>query len=315
MSLRVSVLISTHNPDLTLFGRTLRAIAAQTLDAKNWELIIVDNASAKPLEIDDISYYCRNFRMVREERLGLTYGRLAGIRESVGSILVFVDDDNVLAPNYLENAIRIFECNESLGVAGGIIEPEWRDQEPESWVSEFMCLLALRNFGCHDLISTDILHPNSFPVFSPIGAGMVARRAALTIWMAQADYSTITGRRGDELKSGDDSDMVLNARRSGWSVGYFPELKLTHLIPARRLSVEYLARLNYASAKSEVELLHKHGICPWPPALPWTVSLRKVRSYLRCRAWAGPAQYLRWQNACGRFDGRASIYAKSKFNN
>src|SRR6478672_2344590 len=136
MALCISVIISTHNPNMTLLNRTLNALKAQTFDAKRWELVVVDNASTKPVHIDGISWNCANFRVIREERLGLTYGRVAGIRNSESPLFVF--DDNVLAPNYLEVASRIFGSAENLGIAGGIIEPEWCDAEPESWVSEFI---------------------------------------------------------------------------------------------------------------------------------------------------------------------------------
>ena len=145
MSLSVSILISTHNPDPSLFERTLSSIATQTLDASEWNLIIVDNASAQPIR--QSRNQGKNCRIIREERLGLTFGRLAGIEESDGEILVFVDDDNVLAPDYLETAIGIFHSEERLGLAGGIIEPEWCDELPETWAFEFLPDLALRNFG------------------------------------------------------------------------------------------------------------------------------------------------------------------------
>src|SRR6266516_3929088 len=94
----ISVLISTHNPNMALFQRTLRAVAMQTLDESQWELLVIDNASDKPVNIDENP----RGRKIREERLGKTYGLLAGIRESQSGILVVVDDDNELAPDYLE---------------------------------------------------------------------------------------------------------------------------------------------------------------------------------------------------------------------
>jgi glycosyltransferase involved in cell wall biosynthesis len=312
MALCISVIISTHNPDIVLLNRTLDALNAQTLHAKHWELIVVDNASAKPVYIGGTSWNCANFRVVREERLGLTYGRVAGIRNSESSLLVFVDDDNVLAPDYLESANNIFGSAENLGVAGGIIEPEWCDAEPESWVSEFIGDFARRNFGDSALIASKVSHGNSIPEYFPYGAGMVARRAALTNWLAQADHSAITGRRGPELTSGEDLDIVLEALHSNWSVGYFPDLKLTHLIPGHRLRVAYLARLYHDSAKSWVHLAQKHGFWPITPVEPWSLPLRKIHEYLRNRAWAGPARYVRWQRACGTLDGRAELHRSLK---
>jgi glycosyltransferase involved in cell wall biosynthesis len=280
--------------------RAIRAIAAQTLDAQLWELVVVDNASTKPVNVDKMPWNGGERRQIREERLGLTYGRLAGIRESKGALLVFVDDDNVLAPNYLETANSIFSNNENLGVAGGIIEPEWCDAEPESWVSEFISTSFRRNFGGSALVASKGSHGNSIPEYFPYGAGMVARRAALTNWLAQAEHSSLTGRRGSELTSGEDLDIVLEALRSDWSIGYFPDLKLTHLIPGHRLRVEYLARLYHDSAK------------PITPVEPWSLRLRKIREYLRNHAWAGRARYVRWQRACGTLDGRAELHSLLK---
>ena len=91
----VSVLISTHRPHSGRLTRTLDGLLAQRLPTDKWELVLVDNASPEPLQIADLRLNRHpNAVLVREERLGLTYGRLAGIQHSRGQILVFVDDDN-----------------------------------------------------------------------------------------------------------------------------------------------------------------------------------------------------------------------------
>src|SRR5262249_55066755 len=116
MNVRISVVISTHNPDIHRLERTLRGIAAQTLDTELWELVLVDNASTKRVSIDKIPWNRGERRQIREERLGLIYGRLAGIRASKGGVLVFVDDDNELAPDYLQAAMAVFDNREALGI-------------------------------------------------------------------------------------------------------------------------------------------------------------------------------------------------------
>src|SRR6516162_769771 len=155
---RISVVISTYNPNLGMLERTLDALAAQTMDASDWELVLIDNASTRALDLGETTSKLRNFRIIREERLGLTYGRLAGIRNSQGGILVFVDDDNVLAEDYLETASRIFSLGKELGVAGGTMEPEWWDGEPEPWAYESVLEFARRNFGKSELIA----HPAAY---------------------------------------------------------------------------------------------------------------------------------------------------------
>ena len=51
-------------------------------------------------------------------------------------------------------------------------------------------------------------------------------------------------RTGTSLASGGDNDLVFTALHAGGEVAYFPELRLTHLIPAGRLAPDYLTRLN-----------------------------------------------------------------------
>ena len=199
-----------------------------------------------------------------------------------------------------------------MGVAGGIIEPEWRDRKPEAWASEFLWALALRNFGDTIQIANKASHPNDYPSFAPIGAGMVTRRTALKQWMTETESGSLAGRQGHDLKCGEDTDMVMSALRAGWSCGYFPNLRLTHLIPARRLEVRYVAALYEAIATSLIEVLGKYGIFSRPPIAPWTVPLRKARAYVRNRAWAGPAEYIRWRGACGQYEGRAMLYRSKR---
>jgi glycosyltransferase involved in cell wall biosynthesis len=314
MNPRISVVISTYNPNSVMLQRTLDALAVQTMDASDWELVLVDNASTRPLDLGETMRKFKNARIIREERLGVAYGRLAGIRSSSGEILVFVDDDNVLADDYLETANRIFISAKELGMAGGIMEPGWCFGEPEPWAYEPVLDFARRNFGKLVLIADQAAYQNSLPDFAPVTAGMVVRRAALENWIGQAETTPFTGKRGVELTTCEDTDMVIEAFHAGWSIAYFPELKLTHLISKHRMQFDYLARAFYEHNKCWVQLLYEHGIGDVSPAAPWTLIPRKVRAYLRCRAWAGRRQYLAWRKACGNFDGRAAIYGKKVKN-
>jgi glycosyltransferase involved in cell wall biosynthesis len=304
----VSIIISTHKPDRGRLARTLAGLAAQALPATQWELVLVDNASDAALTMADVASSSRaETRLIREDRLGLTFGRLAGIGASRGEILVFVDDDNVLATDYLQNALSIFRRLPRLGLGGGKSVPEWEAGAPPAWVSESYDRLALRDRGAGEEIAA-LTDPPAYPDCAPIGAGMIARRAALAGWVdACAADGAPSGRRGRELTSGEDCDIVMFALRAGWQVGYFPELMLTHLIPAARVTRDYLARLSHGISKSWVQVLARHGIFPWRPISRGTVPLRAARAYLRERAWTGPGEYVRWRAACGQFAGQAII--------
>jgi glycosyltransferase involved in cell wall biosynthesis len=304
----VSVILPTHNPHRGRLARTLEALRTQALPATEWELVVVDNASAPALDARELSGAPANLRLVREPQLGLTAARRRGLRETRGDLVVFVDDDNVLAPDYLAQARALFLREPRLGAAGGRSTPEF-EQAPPPWVREFDDLLACRDLGDRELLATlrpDDGGPARYPECAPIGAGMVLRRAAIATWL-ETDDDRLSDRRGTELSSSGDNDIVLAILRGGWSVGYFPALRLTHLIPPGRTERDYLARLNRGIARSWMQVLAKHGVSPWPALAGWTVPLRQLKAWFACRAWSSPAAFVRWQGACGHFEGRAAL--------
>src|SRR6201984_57194 len=121
-----SVILCTHNPRPDYLGRVLASLRGQTLPVKEWELLLIDNASKQPLaQTVDISWHSCG-RHIREDELGLTAARLRGIQEASGELLVFVDDDNLLAPDFLVHATAISARRPDLGVFGaGILQPEF----------------------------------------------------------------------------------------------------------------------------------------------------------------------------------------------
>lgn len=307
--MELSVIIPTHNPDAARLARTLAGLDAQTLAPSRWELLVVDNASSPAL---DLAVHARvapaNARLVHEPELGLTAARRRGLTEARGACIVLVDDDNVLAPDYLEHVLALFAAHPQLGAAGGKSVPEF-ESPPAPWVREFDGLLACRDRGDAAQIATqlrdDARGRNEYPPCAPIGAGMALRRSAVQPWLDQPN-SSLPDRRGAALTSGGDNDIVLTVLAHGWHVGYFPQLSLTHLIPTARVQRDYLARLNRGIAKSWIQVLTKHAACPWSAIPPWTVPLRKLKAWFNYRAWAGPAEFIRWQGACGHFEGQAA---------
>lgn len=309
----LSVVIPTHNPDRDRFRRTLDALQQQDLDRDAWELTVVDNASSDRDWVPsfDFRWQARS-RLVREERLGLTWARLAGINASQGQYLVFVDDDNVLEPDYLRQAIAIFEQYPHVGAIGGKLLPEF-EVEPALWVREFDRFLALRDLGDAIRIYPDTDAPDErkqHPPYLPVGAGMGIRRSAIATYVKrlhQEGTASVLDRTGKRLTSGGDCDINFSLMAAGWQLGYFPQLQLAHLIAAGRLTRDYLARLNYHSSRSWCQVLDRYDACPWPPIPSWTVPLRSLKSYFVQQAWRDPVAYIRWRGACGQFEGQALL--------
>jgi glycosyltransferase involved in cell wall biosynthesis len=303
----ISIVLTTRNPHGGRLRRTLAGLVAQTLHPDRWEMLLVDNASDQPWEAPgDLTRALPGFRRIAEPEIGLTPGRLRGVAESRGAVIVFVDDDNVLVPDFLAAVMRRFGAEPRLGAGGGPVVPEF-DAAPPGWTREFWSLLALNDHGGEVLVQPGA--PNApWPRFAPVGAGLSVRRAALAPYLdaLRRDSSRRRlDRRGGALSSGGDNDLVFTLLHAGWSVSYFPELRLTHLIPSDRLAPDYLARLNEGIQRTWVQVLALHGQCPWPAIPRWTVPLRVARAWWYHRAWTSAAARIRWRGMVGRFHGQA----------
>ncbi|MGC4072644.1 MAG: glycosyltransferase [Nibricoccus sp.] len=309
--MEISVIICAHNPDRSRLHRTLDGLRLQTLPPDRWETLLVDNASSPEISRDELAPHAPvNLRILRESALGLTSARRTGLRAATAGIVILVDDDNVLAPDYLEQTLAVFTRLPRVGAIGGKSIPEFSSTiQRNDWRREFFPLLALRDLGEVEQISTGLRPPgaehNQYPAFAPIGAGMALRLTAVAAWLNNTS-SALSDRRGTELTSAGDNDLIFSVLQSGWEVAYIPALSLTHLIPPSRLTPQYLARLNHGIQKSWAQLLLLHDSSPWPPIARWTLPLRRLKAWFSYRAWSSHAALIRWSGACGHFDGRAS---------
>jgi glycosyltransferase involved in cell wall biosynthesis len=246
----ISVIVCAHNPRSDYLLRTLGALKAQTLPREQWEFLLIDNASKEPLaNLYDLSWHA-NARCILEKELGLAPARLRGIRESKGDLLVFVDDDNLLAEDYLVAAINLFARRPDLGVASGRILPEYETPPPD-WFRPYESWIAVRRIEQNRW--SNFYDPQS----EPCGAGMCLRKQIANNYVGEAmanQRQKILGRRGGSLLSGEDVAITKIAMRMGYSMGQFIDLNATHLIPARRISEEYLFSL-YCNLQASGQLL------------------------------------------------------------
>lgn len=244
----LSVVICTRDPVIGRLRRVLEGLALQSLPLEQWRLLVVDNGSSPPLAVQlDLSWHPRA-EVIVEPKPGLTPARLRGIASTSGH-LVFVDDDNVLAPDYLECAARRLEVQSWMGAFGGSIELEF-EQAPPEWTKMFHGMLAERRVE-REQWSKDL---RGNPVI-PCGAGMVVRREVADAYrdLVKEDAARLAmDRREDSMISDGDTDLALTACDLGLACGQCSDLKLTHLIPASRLTVEYFERLAHGMAYSGV---------------------------------------------------------------
>jgi glycosyltransferase involved in cell wall biosynthesis len=230
----------------------VEALRRQTLSIEDWELLIIDNGSTDPISNAlDLSWHPAA-RHVFEPTLGLTPARIRGIHESRASTIVFVDDDNVLHPDYLIHVVELTMQQPALGAFGaGELTPEF-EERPSKTIVPWLGFLALRTVE-DDQLSSNFREKHCLPW----GAGLSVSRDVANQYIGLVNSLGITSvldRRGDQLFAGGDDLFSLAAVRAEKQFGIFPRLKVLHLISAGRLSEQYLIRLGRAHAYSHAIL-------------------------------------------------------------
>jgi glycosyltransferase involved in cell wall biosynthesis len=300
---RLSVIVCTHNPKPDYLRRVLDALAAQTLPMSQWDLLLIDNASDADLAADWNLSWHPSGRTVREDTLGLTPARLRGIRESDGDLLLYVDDDNLLVPNYLSTARELLHAHPSLGAIGaGALEPEFA-VEPGAELMPYVDLLALRSTP-----QAAWSHDPADRACVPWGPGLCVTRPVALAYVRlveQLDAHGLLDRRGRRLYGNGDVAFSWAASLVGKGFGVFPQLRATHLIRAERVTQQYFLQMvrdgTFSNTVSDYLFL---GRAPDGARRRWAQLLRLPLRALR----RGPfAMRMGWAGVRGADQARALI--------
>ena len=117
----VSVIVPCYK-QAEYLPETLDCILAQTY--QNWECIVIDDGS--PDNTGDVAsaYAGRDPRIkyMRQENSGVSAARNNAIRHSSGKYILPLDADDIVAPIYLEEAVRYFESHPECKLVYGLAE-------------------------------------------------------------------------------------------------------------------------------------------------------------------------------------------------
>lgn len=302
--MEISVIICTHNPRAEYLRRVLDALERQTLPQGQWELLLIDNASEVGVpKLHDLSSSLRG-KTIREEKLGLTLARLRGIEESTGEIVVFVDDDNVLEPDYLHTAVSIAARYPQIGAFGGSLKGEF-ETPPESWMTPYLEGLAVFTID-RDYWS----NLGGWSLASPYGAGLCVRRCIADDYVKKVARDTLRrslDRSGIVMGSGGDGDLAWCAVDLGLGTGRFAALRITHLIPKDRLTAGYIVRLMAGFAASGEILSAIRKDSDFERATSWKSRIRFALELLTSR---GIQRRILWSSERARKEARHLISSK-----
>ena len=258
-AVEMGVAICTHNPDETTFKRTLAAVESlQLAQGTRIECVVVDNNSDTPVSerpyVKAFLGRCPWARAITEGRRGLTYARIAAIENTTALNLCFVDDDNEPASDYLMAAAKILKDHGCIAVIGpGKVVVHYMEPVSDWFAQRFSHHFQQRD--CPDLTYGRVC--GTWTDYYPPGSCMVVRRDVLGRYRQEflAGRLWASDRVGAKLSSGGDTQMVWAAVKMGFAAGISPELRLNHLIPAKRSNLNYVKRLCYGTSSSYLPAL------------------------------------------------------------
>jgi len=235
-----TVAIPTYNGERRLpevLDKLLKQINAEHIA---WEVIVIDNNSTDQTK-KVVEEYQKNWplshtlRYCFEPQKGLCFARKRAVEEAKGKFVGFIDDDNLPAPDWVEQAYAFGMERDRVGAYGSKIKGEFEVTPPKNF-ERIAPLLALTDRGTQPCI----YEPNK--KILPPGAGLVVRKQA---WMENVPTNLLLGPKGNDktIQRGEDLEAVLYIQKAGWELWYNPKMYVDHRIPRERLEKDYLLKL------------------------------------------------------------------------
>ncbi len=240
----IDLVICTYN-NAPLLNKTLLAITQLKVPSfVDWGILVVNNNCT-----DETSRVVAQFinegaipvRTIVEGRQGVTAARFCGVSNTNRTWIAFIDDDCILAEDWLEQAALFIDEHPKCGMFGSRIRLQF-EKEPAPFVLNFPYAYAGKNHG-----DTARLMP------AVAGAGMVVLKKALEDcgWI---NNQLLEDRTGNQLISGGDMEIAIRVRAL-YEVWYNPQCSMNHIIPERRTTKKYLRRMLFGLGASRHHVL------------------------------------------------------------
>ena len=232
--MKISVIIATHDRAQSL-ANLLHSLAAQIAPGKH-EILIADNGTPNPSPLPADVVVARH---IHDPAPGKCRVQNRAIRSAQGEIVVLIDDDLVVAPDYLAAVERFFREHPEFAALKGKVLPV---RDPKE--------LAGENWAYMDLPIVD--HgPQVCEVPGVLGANM-AFRAAVFAQLGVFDERLGPGACGHE----EDTEMSLRMRAAGMRIGYRPDAMVYHDVDPARADRARFIRI--ARERGRCRVIHGH---------------------------------------------------------
>jgi glucosyl-dolichyl phosphate glucuronosyltransferase len=251
-----TIIMCAYNADDRIKESINSVLNQERFDQLVERFLLVDNNSndSTPKIMLEYSQENKKVDYIKENKQGLSFARQAGLKVAETPWIIFVDDDNILEPNWLIESENYIKSKKDVGAFNGAVIPyiDWYLTDEE----EIRLEVALGNLACTHLNVEKInLNENVHPHGTPFGAGLVIRREPLKK-LSDNGWLKLEGRNEKRLSSGEDTEMCLYIKQQGFQFGYNPKMLIKHKLPKKRIDEKYLLKLNEGISESAYNLFN-----------------------------------------------------------
>jgi len=240
----ISVVVPTRNRQDRL-NDLLKGLFTQSLSQDFWELIVVDNASTDQTKtiLVDWKSQLKNLKLAEEFQIGSNFSRNRGLSASSGDLIVFLDDDTIPHPQWLERIYdRYSTLNCSTDCLGGSVLlqiecalPAWYGSFLEKYLSLTHWGTSFTSIEAQKLCSANLVIPA--PLLKKLGG-----------------FDLRINRKTSNLRSNDETLTLFQLASTGAHFFYDPMIKVFHQIGPERLTQRYFRRRAWWQGRSDAEM-------------------------------------------------------------
>jgi glucosyl-dolichyl phosphate glucuronosyltransferase len=226
----LSVIVCTYNREKLLVD-CLNSLASQSIDPERFELIVVDNNSrdGTPSLVRSHEQRVKHLRYVVETKQGLSHARNCGYETACGDYLIYLDDDAIAPPDYLENIFQVISEHEP-DFLGGPVYPYYKTEKPGWFRDEY----EARKYEDTSGFSTRC---------GISGGNFIVRKNVL---QKLGLFDPAYGMSGGRLGMHDERKLLETYRQSTsldqQKVYYSLECHILHYTPAEKMRLLYMLR-------------------------------------------------------------------------
>ena len=182
------------------------------------------------------------FRYIREDRVGLSFARNAGVAASTAHYIGFTDDDCRVPSTWLETAWAVIE-REHPDMLGGPYSPLYLTSPPPWFKDSYAAGIQADEAGF--LADAQFLS----------GGNLFIRRDLVN---ELGGFNTSFGMTGSRIALGEETELIARARQrlAGATLYFEPSLSVQHVVSVERMGLIRIGRRKFASGRDARRVLN-----------------------------------------------------------